>query len=445
MKDKAYYEDVNIKNELKLRDMIQKLPKFCMDFFIGIDADKSSRTKIAYAYDLQTFFEYMKSANPSLKKYDIRDYPISLLDQISPSDIEEYLFYLKYYEKDGVVHTNDERGIKRKLASLRTFYNFYFRKEFIDTNPASKVTLPKIHEKNIIRLDTDEVAQLLDEVESGDSLSKNQQRFHEKTKVRDLALMTLLLGTGIRVSECVGLDMDDVDFKNNGIKVHRKGGADVIVYFGDEVRDALLSYWEERSIITPAEGHANALFLSLQRKRISVRSVENLVKKYSRLVTTVKNITPHKLRSTYGTTLYQETGDIYLVADVLGHTHARILEGYRLMMKSLKDYQDKSGMWNQLIDKADCWPETSGSAMFTYAMIMGVKKGWLDAEEYGPIARKAWIALVPYINKDGDVEEVCVGTGKKNDLQYYYDRPRIIGDYHGQAPMLWCTYALLCK
>ena len=96
MKDKAYYEDVNIKNELKLRDMIQKLPKFCMDFFIGIDADKSSRTKIAYAYDLQTFFEYMKSANPSLKKYDIRDYPISLLDQISPSDIEEYLFYLKY-------------------------------------------------------------------------------------------------------------------------------------------------------------------------------------------------------------------------------------------------------------------------------------------------------------------------------------------------------------
>ena len=320
MKDKAYYEDVNIKNELKLRDMIQKLPKFCMDFFIGIDADKSSRTKIAYAYDLQTFFEYMKSANPSLKKYDIRDYPISLLDQISPSDIEEYLFYLKYYEKDGVVHTNDERGIKRKLASLRTFYNFYFRKEFIDTNPASKVTLPKIHEKNIIRLDTDEVAQLLDEVESGDSLSKNQQRFHEKTKVRDLALMTLLLGTGIRVSECVGLDMDDVDFKNNGIKVHRKGGADVIVYFGDEVADALENYIEaDRKVITPLSGHEEALFLSTQRKRMGVQAIENMVKKYARQVTPNKKITPHKLRSTYGTSLYKETGDIYLVADVLGH------------------------------------------------------------------------------------------------------------------------------
>ena len=319
MKDKAYYEDVNIKNELKLREMIQQLPKFCLDFFLGIDADKSSRTKIAYAYDLQTFFEYMKNSNPSLKKYEIRDYPISILDSISPSDIEEYLFYLKYYEKDGVAHTNDEKGIKRKLASLRTFYNFYFRKEFIDTNPASKVSLPRIHEKNIVRLDVDEVARLLDEVESGENLSKNQQRFHEKTKVRDLALMTLLLGTGIRVSECVGLDLDDVDFNNNGIKVHRKGGAEAIVYFGDEVREALISYWNERVGITPAEGHANALFLSLQKKRISVRSVENLVKKYSRLVTTVKNITPHKLRSTYGTTLYQETGDIYLVADVLGH------------------------------------------------------------------------------------------------------------------------------
>ncbi len=121
----------------------------------------------------------------------------------------------------------------------------------------------------------------------------------------------------------------------------------------------------------------------------------------------------------------------------------RILEGYRLMMKSLKDFQSKNGMWNQLIDKPDCWAETSGTAMFTYAMIMGVKNGWLDAETYGPVARAAWMALIPYIDANGDVTEVCVGTNKKNDLQYYYDRPRIAGDYHGQAPLLWCAYALL--
>jgi site-specific recombinase XerD len=160
---------------------------------------------------------------------------------------------------------------------------------------------------------------LLDQVESGEKLTERQKKYHEQTKTRDLAIMTLMLGTGIRVSECVGLDIDDLDFKNNGIKIHRKGGAEVVVYFGDEVAEALLDYLEERETIDAAEGHGNALFLSMQKKRIQVRSVENLVKKYSRLITTVKNITPHKLRSTYGTTLYQETGDIYLVADVLGH------------------------------------------------------------------------------------------------------------------------------
>lgn len=123
----------------------------------------------------------------------------------------------------------------------------------------------------------------------------------------------------------------------------------------------------------------------------------------------------------------------------------RILKGYLTMMESLKKYQTPSGMWNQLIDEPDCWAEASGSAMFTYAMISGVKHGWLDKKEYAPVARKAWMALVSYINEKGDVREVCVGTNKKNDKQYYYDRPRNIGDYHGQAPYLWCTFALLEK
>jgi unsaturated rhamnogalacturonyl hydrolase len=123
----------------------------------------------------------------------------------------------------------------------------------------------------------------------------------------------------------------------------------------------------------------------------------------------------------------------------------RILKGYETMMKSLKSYQTPTGMWNQLIDEPDCWAETSGSAMFTYALISGVKNGWLDKQEYAAVARKAWLALVPYINETGDVAEVCVGTNKKNDKQYYYDRPRNVGDSHGQSPYLWCAFALLEK
>ncbi len=298
-KDKAYFEKVNIENELKLREHLKALPHFCRDFFIGIEPTTSSRTRIAYAYDLGIFFEYMHENNPQ--------------------DIEEYLNWLKYYVKDDMEHTNNERGISRKLASLRSFYNFFFRTERIKSNPAELVKMPKLHEKAIVRLDVDEVAILLDEVESGENLTTRQKAYHAQTKKRDLALLTLLLGTGIRVSECVGLDLTDIDFKNNGLKVHRKGGYEAIVYFGDEVAEALMDYMNEREKVIPVEGSANALFLSMQKKRISVRSVENLVKKYSQLVTTLKNITPHKLRSTYGTTLYQETGDIYLVADVLGH------------------------------------------------------------------------------------------------------------------------------
>ena len=123
--------------------------------------------------------------------------------------------------------------------------------------------------------------------------------------------------------------------------------------------------------------------------------------------------------------------------------YSRIIQGFQSIMASLKNYQTEEGMWRQLIDKPDCWIETSGSAMFAYAFIMGVKYGWLPVKEYGEAARRAWLAMITYINSDGKVREVCVGTNKKNDMQYYYDRARNTGDYHGQAPYLWCTVALL--
>lgn len=123
----------------------------------------------------------------------------------------------------------------------------------------------------------------------------------------------------------------------------------------------------------------------------------------------------------------------------------RILKGYRLMMENLKKYVNRDGLWNQLIDEKECWTETSGSAMFTYAMILGVKNGWLDKDEFGPVARRAWLGLCNYIEDNNDLVDVCIGTGKKNSKQYYLDRPRITGDYHGQAPIIWCAYALLSE
>ena len=316
----TYREHTDTENILKLRQVLSTLPAFCKDYFRAIDSTTTTKTRISYAYDIRIFFQFLLDENQAFKNYAMTDFSVEVLDQIKAVDLEEYMEYLKVYQNGDKTETNGERGLKRKISALRSFYAYYYKREMIHTNPTVLIDVPKIHDKSIIRLDTDEVALLLDYIEHcGDSLTGQKRVYYEKTKERDLAIVTLLLGTGIRVSECVGLDIEDVDFKNNGIKVTRKGGNEMVVYFGEEVEKALKRYLEVRAGITPLAGHEHALFYSAQRKRMGVQAVENMVKKYSRQITTTKKITPHKLRSTYGTALYQETGDIYLVADVLGH------------------------------------------------------------------------------------------------------------------------------
>lgn len=316
----TYHDQVNMDNVLRLREVLKTLPPFAKDYFRAIEPTTSTRTRISYAYDIRIFFQFLLSENPSFKDKDISELTVDILDKLQAVDIEEYQEYLKVYQNDDKTLTNGERGLKRKMSALRSFYAYYFKREMIKSNPTLLVDMPKLHEKTIVRLDADETAELLDYIEhAGEHLSGQKKLYYEKTKLRDLAIVTLLLGTGIRVSECVGLDVDDIDFKNGGIRVVRKGGSEMMVYFGEEVEQALLNYLEDRKAVTPIAGHENALFYSTQRRRIGVQAVENMVKKYAREVTTTKKITPHKLRSTYGTTLYKETGDIYLVADVLGH------------------------------------------------------------------------------------------------------------------------------
>ena len=316
----TYHEQTDIENILRLRELLKTLPPFAKDYFRAIEPTTSTNTRIAYAYDIRIFFRFLLEVNPSFKNKEVQDISVDVLDKLQAIDIEEYQEYLKVYDAEEKLQTNGERGLKRKMSALRSFYAYYFKRQLITSNPTVLVDMPKLHDKSIIRLDVHESAALLDYIEHcGDTLSGQQKMYWQKTKLRDLAIITLLLGTGVRVSECVGLDLYDVDFNNNGMKVVRKGGSEMIVYFGNEVEAALKEYIEERKAITPIAGHENALFYSTQRKRIGVQAVENLVKKYAKAITTTKKITPHKLRSTYGTTLYKETGDIYLVADVLGH------------------------------------------------------------------------------------------------------------------------------
>lgn len=313
------YQANQRRNTEKLRGVLQELPEFCHTFFRGIENTTSSLTRLNYAYDIRLFFLFLCENVALFTGKMPKEITLGELDALSPMDIELFLEYISFYEKDDLEYENHAPGKARKLASIRSFFKYLHKNGLLKNNVASLIDMPKLHEKPIVRLEPDEVARLLDFVEQGEGLTKRQQRYHKFTKVRDLALLTLFLTTGIRISELVGLNISDLDFSANAFKVTRKGGNQVVLYFGEETRKAVLEYLDQRKAVLPVFGHEDALFLSMQRTRMSVRAVQLLVKKYASVVTPLKKITPHKLRSTYGTMLYQETGDIYLVADVLGH------------------------------------------------------------------------------------------------------------------------------
>ena len=315
--DDTYFISRNKNVTLKIRELRAELPSFCEEFFIGVESRTTPLTRLAYAYDLRIFFDYLLSYVREFRNYTLDTFTLAALDTVTQTHIESFLEYLNYYRFNGKEYKNDERAKARKLSTLRSFFKYFFNKGNLTSNMASKVPTPKIHDKEIIRLENNEVHLLLDEVEGGTDLTPREQSYHKKIGGRDLAIVTLLLGTGIRISECVGLDIDDLDFKNNSFTVTRKGGNRKILYFPEEVSDALRRYLEEDRLV--AETDSPALFLSLRKQRITVRAVEKLVKKYSKLITPLKKITPHKLRSTYGTNLYHRTNDIFVVAEALGH------------------------------------------------------------------------------------------------------------------------------
>ena len=316
MKSQTYYEKREISCLERINLIVDTLPYYVQDFFVGVELRTSALSRLNYSYDLRIFFDFLSKRIFRTKK--VVDIELSDLAKLEATDFEYFLSYLSNYEINGKKERCTETGKARKLSTLRAFYKFFFNRNQLPANTPAKVSMPKIHEKEIIRLDSnekvDEIGDMLYTVETGAGLTKHQLAFHESTKLRDTAIITLFLGTGIRISELVGLNLDDVDLKTNSFVVTRKGGNRAVLYFNDQVASALNIYIESRE-----NDKDSALFLSLQNKRISTRTVQDLVKKYAKIISPLKKITPHKLRSTFGTNLYKQTGDIYVVADCLGH------------------------------------------------------------------------------------------------------------------------------
>lgn len=329
MADQSYREQIDAKRILQIRAITRELPQACSDFLRSIAVTTGSFTRLAYAIDLRTFFHFLQTERVAFSEKNLTIWSDDDLSRVSKSDLTAYIEYLTYYfksddesgEQPVKALVNHDLAIKRKLCSIRSFYDYLFKNHRVPSNVTLLVPLPKIHEKPILRLNRDEMIRMLNQAETGEGMTEGQKRYQKLTAKRDYAILSLFLGTGIRVSECVGINLSDINMEENAFLVTRKGGNQVVLYFPAEVATALGEYIEERKKIDTLPGHEDALFLSLQKRRITQRAVQNLVKKYAMTAAPLKpKISPHKLRSTFATNLYNATGDIYLVADVLGHS-----------------------------------------------------------------------------------------------------------------------------
>ncbi|MBO4823743.1 MAG: tyrosine-type recombinase/integrase [Clostridia bacterium] len=293
-----YVTERDIYNTEQLNRVLENLPTFCNAFFLGIEQTTSPLTRLGYARDLEIFFNFLITETEQFQNRQISDLEKTDLNKITIDDLELYMSFLTHYKKGNNDHLNGERGKMRKMAALRSFFKYFYRRGDLQANIMTKIDLPKVHEKSIIRLSDDEVEKMISAAAK---------------KPRDEMMISLFLLSGIRVSELVGLDYQDIDLVNKTFLVTRKGGKQTILHMGQQLHDKFTIYfstgeWKPTTPLFTKCGH-----------RLSVRAVENIVKKYARIAAPLKKISPHKLRSTYGTNLYKATNDIYVVADVLGH------------------------------------------------------------------------------------------------------------------------------
>lgn len=338
----------------RIQEFCDKLPSFAEPYInnVATRKDTSFRTGAAYAYDLFVFFRYIQEVLHVPKNKITPAY----LDSLLPMDIDKYISSLaSFYTDDDKQHNQELREAKtkekrkkseekdakllrkpekshhmsasaraRNLAAVRGLYKYLIKNGMCKNNPAALADTPRIASKDVIALDSQQAKDVMSKTKNTD-IARTRKQFAERQKKRDVALLSLLLYTGIRVSECVGIDIGDFDWENNSVKVLRKGGGKQSVFFNEETRNALISYIDEER--TEPLYDKNALFVTRFNERMSTQAVDDVVKKYTNGVS-VHKITPHKLRSTYATALYNATNDAYEVKDALGHKTLGVVQKY---------------------------------------------------------------------------------------------------------------------
>lgn len=313
-----------VKQSEKLIEYVNSLPDFCEPFLLETGTSMAISTRLAYANELDYFFDWLILNTPEFCEITKKDFSIEQLTEITSQHISKYI---SNYHDLG----HAERTVARKRAALSSFFSYMVKNKQIKFNPVLAAEKVKIHQSDeVIHLDIDEQVQFLDAIESGNGLDDRKLTYHERYKLRDVALITLLLDTGIRVSELHGIDVEDIDFDKTSVIVTRKGGNLQTIYFSDETSGCLLEYLEERMQQENAKKITGPLFVTKQGARLSVRAIQVLVKKYSSASLPGKGslMTPHKMRSSFAMEFYDSTKDILALQRKLGHKNLQTTNIY---------------------------------------------------------------------------------------------------------------------
>lgn len=311
----SYQENLYVNLDKKANRIVSHLPRFCKQYFDHLkNINRSQRTQVQYAYDLQRFFEYLLKQK-LIKKIDYTHASAEdVLGTLTLNHLQGYINSLEYYKSENKRKVTSPSAKARKVSSVKSFFKYYYRVGAIQNNPADLLESPKIPEKQLNILNRKEILRML-------KIIQNSKEKSPILGLRNYAITMLFLGTGIRLSELVGINISDIDFEESSVLVTRKGGDLDIVYYGPEVKQALKNYIQNsRESLLTAKSDSSALFISNKHNRISIRAVEDMISSFAKKAGISEKVSPHTLRRSYGTYLYNATGDIYLVASVLHHS-----------------------------------------------------------------------------------------------------------------------------
>ncbi|WP_024621375.1 tyrosine-type recombinase/integrase [Metaclostridioides mangenotii] len=327
----------------------KKLPDFMKDYFIYLKGSVAVTTRLAYLDDIHFFCEYLVETNELTVAKDVEDITVEEFNEIKARDLNLFLgdYCGRYYKENGkntILYENNNRALARKKSSISTLFKFLYRNEQIDSNITdglNPIKLPKPQPDAIKRLEIDEVAKMLDAVDTGKGLTDKEMVYWEKTRLRDKAILALFVTYGLRLNELRELNISSFNFSRGEFMIYRKRGKEVLMPINHTCETVVKDYIENErpnsELLT--EEFKDALFLSLQNKRITAKAIRSLVKKYTSIsmdTSRDKGYSPHKLRATAATSLIQNGFSIYDVQNLLDHDNVTTTQLYAAHKKNVK-------------------------------------------------------------------------------------------------------------